>query len=148
MNKIVILVCLILFSYEGKSQSIFLTKSQRIHLIDSLELRIKSLSKQPQSFTRDTALFRSFQLIFVQSGQLNPNLVKNHRTYSIIFDSLSKISNRINWLEGKADVLFWKAFGLRNVENNESKAFNYFSKAQLLYHQLSLSNKEAWSIIQ
>jgi two-component system NarL family sensor kinase len=113
MNKLFCCLFLIGLSFKGFAQN---------PSLDSLITQIQTLTKQKQSFQRDTLIIGKLSLLTERTINLADKRADG------LLDSLGRITNKTNWLKGKG--LYTRALGKKQDRNgNYTEALKLYAKA-------------------
>lgn len=122
---------------------IFMSKPERVRMIDRLSRELNLLAERPASFTRDTAYFWKLDTFYVQWGQLNSVLKPMLAMQSVVKDSLWAIAVRNNWEEGKHFAMIYAAQSLAYRDRRDS-AYVLLLDIKKGFEHLKLPYQQAW----
>jgi hypothetical protein len=99
-RKILLIGFLCHFLHDGLAQPIFISNTQRLHLLDSLKREIHRLSQSPENFQRDTSLFYMIDRYNYHFFEINRSFAEQIQRMTFYPDSMYRMAKRNQWPQG------------------------------------------------
>lgn len=137
-----------LFALSVSGEPIFLKPPEREIFINRLTTKLNTLSRQPVSFPRDTAIFFTLETLYYQKVQRGLAPAAEARLAILTTDSLTRLARRHSWKEGMAISLNWQASVALNIHHRPDDAYPLRMKAVQQFRQLHMQHRLGLALIE
>lgn len=137
-----------LFALSVSGEPIFLKPPEREIFINRLTTKLNTLSRQPVSFPRDTAIFFTLETLYYQKVQRGLAPAAEARLAILTTDSLTRLARRHSWKEGMSISLNWQASVALNIHHRPDDAYPLRMKAVQQFRQLHMQHRLGLALIE
>ncbi|WP_428657211.1 histidine kinase [Runella sp.] len=137
---------LFLWLYNAQAQTIFLSNTRRLHLLDSLKQAMQSLNRQPAGFLRDTALFYTIDRYNYHFFEINRSFTEQTGKMSFYPDSMYRIAKRHQWQKGIVISAIRRADAIAYL-GDKATAIGLYKEALKICEKLYLPHEQSLAFI-
>lgn len=132
--------------YNAQAQAIFLSNTRRLHLLDSLQQTMQTLSRQPMSFRRDTILFHTIDRYNYHFFEINRSFTEQTGKMSFYPDSMYRIAKRNQWQKGIVISAIRRADAIAYL-GDKATAIGLYEEALKICEKLYLPHEQSLGFI-